>query len=100
MGCIIGFISYTWDSQQSFFNFFIVPISLLSGTFFSIQAINPKWIFLFKINPFYYLIKKFRKGFYNNQIYDLKVDVILIILGFFLVYITTYIFKKGYKVIH
>ena len=30
IGCLIGFISYTWDVQQSFFNFFIVPISLLS----------------------------------------------------------------------
>ena len=100
MGCIIGFISYTWDSQQSFFNFFIVPISLLSGTFFSVTIIEAEWKNIFLFNPFYYLVSCFRKGFYNNQIYDLKVDVILIILGFFLVYITTYIFKKGYKVIH
>ena len=43
LGSIIGFLSYTWDSQQSFFNFMIVPISLLSGTFFSVTAVESEW---------------------------------------------------------
>ena len=67
IGSIIGFLFFTWDIQSSVSNFIVVPISLLSGTFFSIHAINPKWIFLFKINPFYYLIKKFRESFYEDQ---------------------------------
>ena len=69
MGCIIGFISYTWDSQQSFFNFFIVPISLLSGTFFSVTIIEAEWKNIFLFNPFYYLVSGFRSSFnYNNKI--------------------------------
>ena len=57
IGSIIGFLFFTWDIQSSVSNFIIVPISFLSGTFFSIQAIDAKWMFLFKINPFYYLVK-------------------------------------------
>ena len=33
------------------FNFLIIPISLLSGTFFSYEVVHSKWIFLFKYNP-------------------------------------------------
>ena len=100
MGSIIGFISYTWDTQQSFFNFIIVPISLLSGTFFSVTTIESEWKSLFMLNPFYYLVSYFRKGFDINQSYDLKVDIILIIIVFFIIYCMIYIFKKGYKVIN
>ena len=100
MGSIIGFISYTWDAQQSFFNFLIVPISLLSGTFFSITVVESEWKYIILSNPFYYLVSYFRKAFITNQYYDLKVDIILVILGFFIVYSMIYIFKKGYKVIN
>ena len=34
LGSIIGFLFFTWDTQSSVSNFFIVPISFLSGTFF------------------------------------------------------------------
>ena len=100
IGSIIGFVSYTWDAQQSFFNFAIVPISLLSGTFFSVTAIESEWKNIFMLNPFYYLVSYFRKAFDINQSYDLKVDMILVIIGFFIVYSSIYIFKKGYKVIN
>ena len=99
-GSIIGFVSYTWDTQQSFFNFLIVPISLLSGTFFSVTVIESEWKSFFMLNPFYYLVSYFRKGFDINQSYDLKVDIMLVIIGFFIVYSMIYIFKKGYKVIN
>ena len=100
IGSIIGFVSYTWDVQQSFFNFMIVPISLLSGTFFSITVVESKWKDIFLLNPFYYLVSYFRKAFSNNQSFDLKIDILLVIVGFFVVYSMIYIFKKGYKVIN
>ena len=72
IGSIIGFLFITWDMQSSFSNFIIVPISFLSGTFFSIHAIDPKWMFLFKINPFYYLVNKFRLSFYDEYYINIK----------------------------
>ena len=99
MGCIIGFISYTWDSQQSFFNFMIVPISLLSGTFFSIDVIDNNWKNVFLANPFYHLVSNLRKSFESDQTYNFQIDIFLIMIVFILIYITLYIFKKGYRVI-
>ena len=99
IGAIIGFLSYTWDVQQSVFNFLIGPISLLSGTFFSVDVIDERWKNIFLLNPFYHLISNARKSFENEQVYDFQLDVLIIILVFTMVCISLYIFKKGYRVI-
>ena len=100
IGGIIGFVSYTWDVQQGFFNFMIVPISLLSGTFFSIEVIHSSWKNIFLANPFYHLVSNIRKTFNSDQTYNLPLDLLLIILLFFLIYITLFIYKQGYRVIN
>ena len=51
------------------FNFLIGPISLLSGTFFSVDVIHESWKNIFLLNPFYHLISNSRKSFENEQIY-------------------------------
>ena len=99
IGAIVGFISYKWEKQQSFFIFFISPISLLSGTFFSVEVLDNSWKNIFLLNPFYHLITNVRKSFENEQIYDIKLDIILIILVFSIFCFSLYIFKKGYRVI-
>ena len=100
IGAIVGFVSYTWDVQQSIFNLVISPISLLSGTFFSIDVVQQEWQNIFLSNPFYYLVSNLRKSFESDQSYDYFIDVILIIFVFIMIYITLYIFKKGYRVIN
>ena len=100
IGSLIGFVSYTWDVQQSFFSFLISPISLLSGTFFSIATVENFWENFLLLNPFYHLVSNFRKGFNINQSYSLNTDIILLIIGFIFVYSTIFVFRKGYKVIH
>ena len=67
MGAIVGFLSYSWETQQGLFNFFITPVSLLSGTFFSISSIENNLKNIFLINPFYYLVGNFRKSFEINS---------------------------------
>jgi len=99
IGAIVGFVSYTWDVQQSIFNLVISPISLLSGTFFSADVIVENWKNIFLLNPFYHLVSNLRKSFGGDQLYNFYIDVLLMILVFIMVYITLYIFKKGYRVI-
>jgi len=99
LGAIIGFLTYTWDIQQSFFNLIIAPISLLSGTFFSVDLIDSSWKNIFLSNPFYHLVMNARKSFEIDQTYFIKTDILLLILVFIIVYTTLYIFKKGYRVI-
>ena len=100
IGAIIGFLFFTWDMQSSISNFIIVPISLLSGTFFSIQVINPKWIFLFKFNPFYYLVKKFRESFYEGYSININEELFLFFFSFIFLIISIVIYRKGYKTIY
>ena len=100
IGSIIGFLFFTWDIQSSISNFIIVPISFLSGTFFSIYAIDPKWMFLFKINPFYYLVNKFRLSFYDEYYINIKEELFLFFFSLIFLIISVFIYKKGYRTIY
>ena len=44
-------------------NFVIVPLSFLSGTFYSIERLPETWQFVAQFNPFFYAIDGFRYGF-------------------------------------
>ena len=100
IGSIIGFLFFTWDTQSSISSFIIVPISFLSGTFFSIHAIDLKWMFLFKINPFYYLVNKFRLSFYDEYYINIKEELFLFFFTLIFLIISIFIYKKGYRTIY
>ena len=100
IGSIIGFLFFTWDVQSSVSNFIIVPISFLSGTFFSIHAIDTKWMFLFKINPFYYLVNKFRLSFYDEYYVNIKDELFLFFLSLIFLILSIFIYNKGYRTIY
>ena len=100
LGSIVGFLFYTWDIQQSIYNFIIIPLSFLLGTFFSINSVNVKWIFIFKINPFYQLVNNFRQSFKNEQIINHNEEILILFITILFLFISIFIFKKGYKVIY
>ena len=97
-GSIIGFLFFTWDIQQAISNFIIVPISLLSGTFFSLDVVNKKWIFLFEYNPFYLIVKNFRNSFDEILFISYKTELYIFFITFLFLSVAVFIFKKGYKV--
>ena len=100
IGAIIGFLSFTWDVQSSISNFFIIPVTFLSGTFFSVESINENWQFIFKYNPFYYLVNGFRSSFIHGYDINLINNIYIIMIVLICLFISIFIFKKGYKVIH
>tara|TARA_Y100000996_G_scaffold369959_1_gene317226 strand:+ start:1171 stop:1764 length:594 start_codon:yes stop_codon:yes gene_type:complete len=100
IGSLIGFISFTWDFQQGFFNFLITPISFFSGTFFPITLIDESWRTYFYYNPFYQIVSNFRKSFFENQNYFFINDLLILFISFVFIYITLFVFKKGFKVIN
>ena len=99
IGSVVGFLFFTWDMQQAILNFLIIPISLLSGTFFSSEVVNSKWIFLFKYNPFYLIVDSFRKCFDDIIQINYKFELYIIFFTLIFLLISIFIFKKGYKVI-
>jgi len=100
IGALTGFLSYTWDVQSTISNFFIVPISFFSGTFFDINSIHESWKFIFLYNPFYYLVNGFRSAFIETSNSNLFIESMLIIIVSIFFLSTLYIFNKGYKVIN
>ena len=99
LGCFIGFLSYTWDTQSTVSNFFVTPLNLLSGTFFSINVLPDTLKFLFIFNPYYYIVKSFRSSFYNKFEFNLFINLFVSCFVLISLFITAYIFFKGFKVI-
>lgn len=64
-GIIAGIVSQKFDHLAAFTNFFITPLSFLSGVFYSVHALPPLWFKLSHLNPFFYLIDGFRYGFFG-----------------------------------
>ncbi|MEL6978425.1 MAG: ABC transporter permease [Pseudomonadota bacterium] len=62
LGVIAGVWAQKFDHMASITNFIITPLSFLSGTFYSIEALPPTWAAVSHWNPFFYLIDGFRYG--------------------------------------
>ena len=99
LGFIAGLWSEKFDHMASVTNFIIVPLSFLSGTFYSIEKL-PGLLYTFsKFNPFFYIIDGFRFGFLGvsdgSVNFGLVYLVVLSILSWLIAYV---LLKKGYKI--
>ena len=63
----LGLITSIWaekfDHAAAVGNFIVAPLSLLSGTFYSVDALSPTFAAISHANPFFYVISGFRYGF-------------------------------------
>jgi ABC-2 type transport system permease protein len=62
VGCLAGIFCEKFDQMASITNFVIMPLSFLSGTFYSISVLPEPFLTLSHFNPFFYLIDGFRYG--------------------------------------
>ena len=99
IGIIIGLWAEKFDHMASATNFIIVPLSFLSGTFYSINRLPDILKSVSELNPFFYVIDGFRYGLLGISdaplIQGMIVSLILSV-GFFS--LVVYLMKKGYKV--
>ncbi len=65
MGLIAGMWSKTFDDMALLNNFIIMPLTFLSGVFYSVKQLPELWQVVNHLNPFFYLIDGFRHGFLN-----------------------------------
>ncbi len=65
LGLIAGIWADKFDQLAAFQNFIIVPLTFLSGVFYSIQTLPPFWQTMSHVNPFFYMIDGFRYGFFG-----------------------------------
>ena len=64
---LLGLITSIWaekfDHAAAVSNFVVAPLSLLSGTFYSVDSLSPAFAAISHANPFFYVISGFRYGF-------------------------------------
>ena len=65
LGLLAGILSEKIDQMAAFQNFVIMPLTFLSGVFYSIHSLPPFWQALSHFNPFFYMIDGFRYGFFG-----------------------------------
>ncbi len=65
LGLIAGISADKFDELAAFQNFLIIPLTFLSGVFYSIHTLPPFWQVLSHFNPFFYMIDGFRYGFFG-----------------------------------
>ncbi|ATY32320.1 ABC transporter permease [Sphingomonas psychrotolerans] len=64
---LLGVLTSIWaekfDHAAAVTNFVVAPLSLLSGTFYSVDKLSPVFQTISHLNPFFYIISGFRYGF-------------------------------------
>ena len=98
-GFIAGLYADKFDQMATVTNFVIVPLSFLSGTFYSIDKLPDVLKSLSNYNPFFNMIDGFRYSFIGQSDGDIKFGIIfLLIISIVTWYIAYILFKKGYKI--
>lgn len=67
LGMIAGIWADQFEQMSMFQNFVIMPLSFLSGVFYSIHSLPPIWAELSRFNPFFYMVDGFRYGFLGQS---------------------------------
>ena len=98
-----GFIAGLWadkfDHMATVTNFIIVPLSFLSGTFYSVDRLPELLKTLSYYNPFFHMIDGFRYSFINNMDGSITFGLMyLTIFSIIIWYIAYLLYKKGYKI--
>jgi len=99
VGVIAGLWAEKFDHMATVTNFIIIPLSFLSGTFYTIDNLPDFLQTISKCNPFFYMIDGFRYGFLEKSDGSIIVgSLYLTILAIVLWYVSYLLYKKGYKV--
>ena len=98
MGVMVGIWADKWEQQQGITNFIILPLTFLSGTFYSISKLPYFWQKIAQFNPFFYTIDGFRFAFLGISDSSLmKGSLTLILINLILLYLCYLMFETGYK---
>lgn len=101
LGLIAGLWAEKFDQMAAFQNFIIMPMTFLSGVFYSIHSLPDFWQTVSHLNPFFYMIDGFRYGFFGVS--DVSPWMSLGLVGSALVAVSAlalHLLRTGYKIRH
>jgi ABC-2 type transport system permease protein len=101
IGLLTGIWADKWDHLGTIDNFIIIPLSFLSGTFYSIKILPDFIQKLSLFNPFFYMIDGFRYGFIGSSDVNIMISIQILMLCFIILLFFSYlILQSGYKLRH
>jgi ABC-2 type transport system permease protein len=101
LGIIAGIWADKFDQLAVFQNFIIMPLTFLSGVFYSIHSLPPFWLSLSHINPIFYLIDGFRYGFFGQADLSPWLSLAIASISFLaLSFAVLAMLQRGYKLRH
>lgn len=101
LGVIAGLWAEKFDQMAAFQNFIIMPMTFLSGVFYSIHSLPPFWQKVSHLNPFFYMIDGFRYGFFGRSDVSPWLSLGIVGVAFLLVGgIAMHLLRTGYKIRH
>jgi ABC-2 type transport system permease protein len=80
LGVLTSIWAEKFDHAAAVTNFVVTPLSLLSGTFYSVEQLAPAFRAISHANPFFYVISGFRAGFLGVSDSPILVGAILLAL--------------------
>ncbi|MBK6356579.1 MAG: ABC transporter permease [Betaproteobacteria bacterium] len=98
LGIIAGIWSEKFDQLAAFQNFLIMPLTMLSGVFYSIYTLPTFWQGLSHYNPVFYMIDGFRYGFFGVSDVAPEISLTVVVACFAAVsMLTLSLLKRGWK---
>jgi len=98
LGLIAGLWAEKFDQLAAFQNFVIMPMTFLSGVFYSVHSLPALWQTVSHLNPFFYMIDGFRRGFFGVS--DVSPWLSLAVVGCSFVAVAAiamHLLRTGYK---
>lgn len=99
LGLIAGLWAEKFDQMAAFQNFLIMPLTFLSGVFYSVHSLPGFWQTVSHANPFFYMIDGFRYGFFGQS--DVSPWISVAIVGAAWVAVSAlavHLLRIGYKI--
>ena len=98
LGMLAGLWAEKFDQLAAFQNFLIMPLTMLSGVFYSIHSLPVFWQRVSHYNPVFYMIDGFRYGFFGVSDVAPEISLGVVFACFAAVSLLTLsLLKRGWK---
>lgn len=101
VGIMAGIWANQYDNLAAVQNFLVMPLTFLSGVFYSIHSLPDFWQAVSRGNPVFYMIDGFRYGFFGQGDVDPWLSLAVVApFAFILALFTLMMLRSGYKLRH
>jgi len=101
LGLIAGLWAEKFDQTAAFQNFIVMPMTLLAGVFYSVKTLPSLWQAVSHLNPFFYMVDGFRRGFFGASDIAPGTSLAVVVASFVIVAgVALRLLHTGYKIRH